>query len=370
MNNSFNNLVSLSQYVNAINKVLTDMQYNDVSHHPCEIQHQLHEAYFLTATYFARPGRIKDINLNKLQASIQSIVHMVVLSYPRASFEVKSELCVYLTYMMLLDDGKGISTDAIDTFSEDLIHGSEQKHVLWRSVNDHLPDLLKHYGPFCSLSIFRSTLDFFQGCWIDQHNFQGYPGSHNYPDFLRRLNGLGQYIGASLFPKQDFDENKHFAEIITVIAEMEQWEIHVNDLLSFYKESFDVDEQANLIVNFAYCTGVSTQDSFSRLTTSIAASGKALTTILMNKAPKMQGVVTAFMQGYVTWHLTNPRYRIGELVEQVDKLRLDGNEQLCKVWKAAMDVGDVDPKLWATPSLQDMMEEIKCTETQLPLKLS
>lgn len=36
------------------------------------------------------------------------------------------------------------------------------------------------------------------------------------------MNGLGHCVGASLFPKQDFDESKHIPEISTVIAEMEQ----------------------------------------------------------------------------------------------------------------------------------------------------
>ena len=61
------------------------------------------------------------------------------------------------------------------------------------------------------------------------------------------------------------------------------------------------------------------------------------------------------MQGFVTWHLTDPRYRIQELVQQIQNSRLSGQEELTTFWKAAMEVGDVDHKLCAFPPLQEMM---------------
>lgn len=40
-----------------------------------------------------------------------------------------------------------------------MVSGTEQKHPWWRLVNAHFPQVLKHYGPFCALNIYRSTVD-------------------------------------------------------------------------------------------------------------------------------------------------------------------------------------------------------------------
>lgn len=49
------------------------------------------------------------------------------------------------------------------------------------------------------------------------------------------MNGLGHCVGASIFPKAQFDEKVLFTEITSVISQMENWIVFVNDLLSFYK---------------------------------------------------------------------------------------------------------------------------------------
>ncbi|CAD0028787.1 unnamed protein product [Aureobasidium pullulans] len=345
----------MEPYVTSLIRMLSQMGYTDVSYSSKERELNLRHVYLKTTAHFVQPSTRLGTDVKRMQAFIQTIVRMMVYSYPKLPLDVMSDLSIYYTYTVILDDCKQRTADTMQTFTVDLIHGSEQRHPWWQAVNQHLPSLLKHYGPFCSMTIFRSTLDFFQGCWIEEHEFQGFKNSHNYPEFLRRMDGLGHCVGASLFPKQDFDESKHIPEISTVIAEMEQWEMHVNDLLSFYKESSDSSDQANFVTNYAHCTGCSVEHSLSRLTDSVITSGNAMTTTLADKDGRIKEVVEGFMQGFVTRHLTDPRYRIQELVQQTQNSRLSGQEELTTFWKAAMEVGDVDHKLWAFPPLQEMM---------------
>ncbi|THW17596.1 hypothetical protein D6C89_07212 [Aureobasidium pullulans] len=345
----------MEPYVTSLIRMLSQMGYTDINYSSEDRRLNLRHVYLKTIAHFTQSSACLGTDVKRMQAFIQTIVRMMVYSYPKLPLDVMSDLSVYYTYTVILDDCKQRTADTMQTFTVDLIHGSEQRNPWWQAVNQHLPSLLKHYSPFCSLTIFRSTLDFFQGCWIEEHGFQGFNKSHNYPEFLRRMNGLGHCVGASLFPKQDFDESKHVPEISTVIAEMEQWEMHVNDLLSFYKESSDSSDQANFVTNYAHCTGCSVEDSLSRLTDSVITSGNALRTTLADKDGRIKEVVEGFMQGFVTWHLTDPRYRIQELVQQTQNSRLSGQEKLTTFWKAAMEVGDVDHKLWAFPPLQEMM---------------
>ncbi|THY31790.1 hypothetical protein D6D01_02801 [Aureobasidium pullulans] len=327
----------MEPYVASLVRTLSQMGYTDTNYSSEERKLNLRHVYLKTTAHFTQPSASLGTDVKRMQAFIQTIARMMVYSYPKLPLDVMSDLSIYYTYTVMLDDCKQRTADTMQTLTVDLIHGSEQRHPWWQAVNQHLPSLLKHYGPFCSLTIFRSTLDFFQGCWIEEHEFQGFKNSHNYPEFLRRMNGLGHCVGASLFPKHDFDESKHIPQISTVIAEMEQWEMHVNDLLSFYKELFDSSDQANFVTNYAH----------------------SLRTTLADKDEWIKEVVEGFMQGFVTWHLTDPRYRIQELVQRTQNSRLSGQEELTPFWKAAMEVGDVDHKLWAFPPLQAMIHGIE-----------
>jgi trichodiene synthase len=91
-----------------------------------------------------------------------------------------------------------------------------------------------HYGSFCSFAILRSTFDYFQGCWIETNDFQGFEGLRYVPHFLRRLNCLGGVCAGSFFPTRQFDEEKLFDQVTTTIAHIEPSVALINDLISFY----------------------------------------------------------------------------------------------------------------------------------------
>jgi trichodiene synthase len=58
-------------------------------------------------------------------------------------------------------------------------------------------------------------------------------GDHEFPDFLRRLNGMGQPVGATIWPASKFDDSKLFPEMTTAICMLAQWEV-VSDLILTY----------------------------------------------------------------------------------------------------------------------------------------
>lgn len=187
----------------------------------------------------------------------------------------------------------------------------------------------------------------FQGCWIEQCGFQGYRGSSDYPDFLRRMNGLGHAVGASIWPAEIVDEKKHFREIVTAIAMMENWMVWVNDLISFYKEFDDDRDQTSLVRNYCHVDGLTINEGLERLTCNTLRVTEQIMSVFADKDPAVSGTLTKFMHGYVTWHLCDARYRISEIDSRVG----DGEagSRFRRYFQAANRVGKVDPATWAIP---------------------
>lgn len=185
----------------------------------------------------------------------------------------------------------------------------------------------------------------FQGCWIEQHNFQGLPGSCDYPLFLRRLNALCQCLGASLFPKPEFDEQVHFTQITAAIAQFEPVAFYLNDLFSFYKEFDEPRDQTSLARNFCKVDGISINQSLDRLAHECIQSCTQILTVFKNEE-KFLTTIQRFIHGYVTWHLCDGRYRLREVYDQC-RGNTPTETKFRHYFEQAWAVGDIDPKEWA-----------------------
>ena len=148
-------------YLDTMVRFLDTISYNDTNYTHEERVRNLHYAYSKTAEHFAQPvqQRLIKASPKRLQASLQTIVAMVVYSWVRVSPEVMADLSIHYTYMLILDDSKDAPEPSMKTFYQDLLEGRPQQHPWWRMVNDLFPAVLRHYGPFCSLNLVRSTVD-------------------------------------------------------------------------------------------------------------------------------------------------------------------------------------------------------------------
>lgn len=197
----------------------------------------------------------------------------------------------------------------------------------------------------------------FQGCWIDRHNLQGLDGAHDYPQFLRRLNGLGQFVGASLFPGTQARERELMVQITSVMPHLEHWEIFVNDVMSFYKEFDCLDDQAILVRNYVRCgPEASIEEGLNRIANDSIARTEILCRVFCDNKdmePQVAATVEAFCQGYITWHLSEPRYRLRELGERA------GDSATARKFREYLDTAAqaaVDAEHWAYPSIAAMAE--------------
>lgn len=341
----------LELYLDALVRFLDSIEYHDENYHHDERVKKLQHVYSETAKHFARPLQQETLKVPPkiLAAMMQTGVIYAVYCYVKLPLPAMVGVSIANVYLALLDSSTTDPHPDMASFSKDLFDGTPQKHPFWRLMNDHLSDFLQHYGSFCGLNITRSVLDFFQGCWIETRNFQGFSGSHYYPLFLRRLNGLGGICVGSLFPAENFDEKALFEEITTAIAEMEPMIVFINDLISFYKESDDSRDQVSLVTNYCHVEGIALRDAFARLTVDTIHSVERLRAIFDDgKAPKVKSSIQAFVQGYVTFHFCDQRYRMHEVYDRCGEVQQTYlGSRFREYYEAATSVGLVDFGEWA-----------------------
>lgn len=148
-------------FVGTVVRLLDTIQHNDTNYTPEQRVRALRHAYSVAAEHFAQPHvyhGLKVKNPKKLEAALQTITGMVVYCWVNASPELMSALTIHYTYTLILDD---CEDDPYPTmgFFHDMVNGKPQQHPWWRLVNEHFPNVLDHYGPFCALNIYRSTVD-------------------------------------------------------------------------------------------------------------------------------------------------------------------------------------------------------------------
>ena len=343
-----NSAFPIDRYISSLVNFLDEIEYHDENFHPNDRLQHLQHVYAETAKHFAQPLQQETLKVSptKLAAVMRTSVQLVVYCWTKVSPRVMVAISIYFVYIVFLDDSSIDPHPDMSSFSEDLLHGRDQKHPFWRLMNGHFSDFLCHYGSFCGFTIMRSTFDFFQGCWIETRSFRGHPGSSYYPLFLRRLNGLGGICGGSLFPGEDFDEKKCFNDITTAIAMIEPMVAFVNDLISFYKEYDNERDQSSLVTNYCHVEGISLDQAFDRLTNDTIHSCERLLAVLSSEnAPEVAGTIHAFVHGYVTWHFCDERFRMQEVYERSRGCK--EGERFRRYYEAATRVGSIDKAAWA-----------------------
>lgn len=148
-------------FLNTSVRLLEYIRYRDSNYTREERIENLHYAYNKAAHHFAQPRQQQMLKVDpkRLQASLQTIVGMVVYSWAKVSKECMADLSIHYTYTLVLDDSSDDPHPAMLNYFDDLQAGREQAHPWWALVNEHFPNVLRHFGPFCSLNLIRSTMD-------------------------------------------------------------------------------------------------------------------------------------------------------------------------------------------------------------------
>lgn len=309
--------ISAERYVDLIVEFLEEVKYSDLENPSSETEENLRHLFRETMTHF-EPPRVRGASINRqLTSIVRTITRMTAFGWGNLPRDVMVPLNIYFTYVILEDDPGGDpflgNSGLMESFVDDFLCGREQLHPRFRSLFAFFPELLRCYGQFSQITMVKSTLELIQSFWLERQQFQGFPGASDYPMFLRRLGGLGDFSGAALFPAAQFDEG-HFEDIVTVIAQIEPIVALVNDLFSFYKEVNGPEKDVCLVRNICLVDGLDTEQVLRQVADDSASAVRKLTGIL--ERPQSEAAlktVNDFVRGYIRWHLCDERYRMKEL---------------------------------------------------------
>ncbi|KAI7773148.1 Trichodiene synthase [Diaporthe eres] len=300
-------LYSLGGRSVSIVRFLDTIAYDDSNLTREERVSGLREVHSKTAEYFAQPlprQTLKDVHPARIATVSRTISHFVVYCWPYVPRNVQVDISIWASIINVLEDE--ISADPAAHTADlwtDLLAGRPPSHPFWKLMQVHLPRLLAHFDSFCAFNIMRSTIHYFEGCWIEQHSFQGWRRADYYPMFVRRLTTVGGGVAGSLLPSSGgFDDQALFKETSIVMAHIDGIVALPNDLFSFSKE-FDQDEP--------------------NLTHAIHARVRILE-LLEDKDAAVRQTIRGFIHGYVTWHFCELRYRMGEVYHAAAAPELGG----------------------------------------------
>ncbi|KAL7965994.1 Trichodiene synthase [Trichoderma sp. SZMC 28014] len=344
-------------YVKSLVRLLDAIKYKDTNFTRDERVERLQYAYKQTAKHFAQPRIHAELKFDpkKLEAAIRTISLMVIDCWVALSKQEMADLTIYYTYALILDDSGPHLRQSVGIMMEDLAAGRRQKHPWLRQMNEHLVKVTSHYGPFCSLGIYRSTIDFFAAVQIEQNKFQGFRGNDEYPEFLRRMNGLGDVVATSIFPANEFDESEIFGEITTSMCQIGDWQAWVNDMLSFYKEFDDPRDELTLINNYCVVGNLTLQQGLEKVAENTLRITKQITSVFADRDSRASDTITRFMHGFITWHLCDTRYRMAEVYDV--KFR--------QYYEEAYEVGWIDPAEWTGPTFLELVRDQDQRQTLL-----
>lgn len=138
--------------------------------------------------------------------------------------------------------------------------------------------------------------------------------------------------------------------------------VFVNDLMSFYKEFDEPRDQTSLVNNYARCDGSTLEEALDKLTRDTIVDSQQILAVFKDKDAKLFETLRSFCQGYVTWHLCDPRYRLPELYESTGQT--EEGAKMRAYLEAGSRVGAVDPKEWAYPSVVSLVQKDQQLQTR------
>lgn len=130
--------------------------------------------------------------------------------------------------------------------------------------------------------------------------------------------------------------------------------VWTNDLFSFYKEYFTERDQTSLVNNYVECDGITMDQALDKLCKDTIRSSEEIIQVFHDKNPKMYEILTRFIQGYITWHLCDDRYRLVEVYESAGEDPIA--QRFKKYVESARRVGLIDPTRYCRPSVTELCD--------------
>ena len=232
---------------------------------------------------------------------------------PNQPLDFKVFVAVYTWSVIAIDD-LFLNSPEIKTFALKFGTGEPQGHP----VLDCLSRLLKSetprfFGPCVTNLIICSTLDGINGYVVESMFSGGFPRSMaGFSAWIRAKTGYPEAYGYFIFSGREFPEKEWLGRYIQALPNLGDVLCYINDILSFYKERVLRSENC-LIANLAEENGCDIICSLKDLCARTVAMTREIRDGYARDGGVLLEAFDSYIDGYIKWHLSSNRYRLGEI---------------------------------------------------------
>ncbi|KAJ5827276.1 Trichodiene synthase [Penicillium robsamsonii] len=256
-----------------------------------------------------------DEFISKIEPQIKPSVGIATTAFQMTPFDIQCTVAIFTTYCLIIDDSAhGLEfKQHLKRFSICLLTRQPQESPVLESMGEFLSSFHSIFGQFSGDMIIKDTLQFISACYAEaeSENLQFPAEAHLFPSYLRLKVGVAEAYSFMLFPIAQFSEAeclRYCLPLIPYLIWVFNW---INDIMSFYKELVETDH-FNFVANSARCKGQTQIEFLRKLCDDTSDVIRTLRT-LGKTHPRLSKAVEAFVSGYVTYHLTQTRYRLEDL---------------------------------------------------------
>ncbi|KAF8243441.1 terpenoid synthase [Wilcoxina mikolae CBS 423.85] len=262
-----------------------------------------------------------DDYLRPLQTLLELTCSYSEMAYHHHPLEIKVYISVYTTLLAAIDDDCERTPSAmISQLTKFVTSFHKGPNEFKNPILNHVHRLIttetpKYFGPLSTAAIIKGTLDCFIG-WVIESKFPrglSVPeSSSRFPRFLRWKTGDSEAYALMMFPEALFPEELYLETYLPAIPEIIELVNGINDIMSFYKESVVGTEENTFMMNTARLhkrDPVVVLEDFCQ--EQVQLTKEVVATLSLRE--ELKGIFEQFIKGYIMWHASQKRYRLGEI---------------------------------------------------------
>lgn len=237
--------------------------------------------------------------------------------YPRHPRALQVELAKFTALAFTIDDLGHLFAEALRTYRTRLVTGQPMDAPVMRALVAQAHAVaLQYYDTWDGDMIVKAVLEFFSANLVElERGARLRPTEHSpaFTNYFRLKSGVAEPFAYFIFPllrSRHPGDCAHLPIIPDLMAFMDE----VNDLMSFYKESMVGDERDNAIYMHATARGHGlTQALLDYRASALDLIARIRAFAAQHDDAGIKDQVDEFLNGYMAFHLTYPRYRLSEL---------------------------------------------------------
>lgn len=244
--------------------------------------------------------------------------------YPRASFDLKRYIALYTTFLLYVDDRAEKDLEKVlpdlQSIASKSIRGLQSitcqdgAIALW--LNLVVSQTANFFGPYSTGVIAKGFVDFILGNIVEADLAKSLTLPAKFASrssqFIRDKTGAGEVYAHFLFPDHLVTESEHLQTYIQFIRLIVDIINHVNDILSFFKESVVGSDENTHIMNIARAVGCPPLEILKKVCLEMTEAIKVIQ-VSLKDIPIVREIWNEFVNGYIMWHIYHDRYRLKEL---------------------------------------------------------